>query len=395
MRYPAPWQNIGRHALLAQAGHDDVARLDIVAQLNAYVAQHLGPKVRESWERRGLNHWRMRHGREPVDRREVAEAMVREPAWQAYSLVRRNTMEIRQQAGRELIGRQAEALRDRARELNAGAATLRLDPAFRPPRYVAAVDQHLMRGGYTAERVDDDVSNPANYDAGLYATIGGSGGPWSNAAGRALVDWLQREYPDFSPRRILDLGCGIGHNTLPLRAAFPRAQIVALDAAAPMLRYGHARARSLGVEDVEFVQGDAADTGLPDDAFDLVFTTMVLHETSRDALPKIFAETHRLLCAGGLTIHLEQPPYRGLEPFEQFMRDWDGRFNNEPFWGALHDTDLPALLERAGFGKTHIFESRCVAPAWSRSEQTEDFGRAPAWYAVGAWQAAKGLAALG
>jgi len=394
MRYPAPWQTIGRHALLPEAGHDDIARLDIVAQLNAHVAQRLGPAVREAWERRGRNLWRMRHGREPIDRREVAVAMEAEPAWQTYSLVRRNTMEIRQQAGRDLVGRQASALRERARELNAGARTLRLDPDFRPPRYVSAVDQHLMRGGYTREQLEEDVSNPANYDAGLYATIGGSGGPWSNAAGRALVAWLQREQPNFLPRRILDLGCGIGHNTLPLRAAFPQAEIVAIDVAAPMLRYGHARARSLGITDIEFVQADAADTRLASNSFDLVFTTMVLHETSHQALPKIFAETHRLLRSGGLTLHLEQPTYRGLEPFEQFMRDWDGRFNNEPFWGALHESNLPAMLERAGFDKTRVFESRCVAPAWQWADQQEDFGRAPAWYAVGAWQAANGLAAL-
>jgi len=395
MRYPAPWQTIGRHALLPEAGHDDIARLDIVAQLNAHVAQRLGPAVREAWERRGRNLWLKRHGREPIDRREVAAVMEAEPAWQTYSLVRRNTMEIRQQAGRDLVGRQASALRERARELNADARTLRLDPDFRPPRYVSAVDQHLMRGGYTSEQLAEDVSNPANYDAGLYATIGGSGGPWSNAAGRALVAWLQREHPNFLPRRILDLGCGIGHNTLPLRAAFPQAEIVAIDAAAPMLRYGHARARSLGVTDIQFVQADAADTRLASDSFDLVFTTMVLHETSHQALPKIFAETHRLLRSGGLTLHLEQPTYRGLEPFEQFMRDWDGRFNNEPFWGALHDSDLPAMLERAGFDKHRIFESQCIAPAWQWAGQQEDFGRAPAWYAVGAWQAANGFAALG
>jgi hypothetical protein len=77
------------------------------------------------------------------------------------------------------------------------------------------------------------------------------------------------------------------------------------------------------------------------------------------------------------------------------MRDWDGRFNNEPFWGALHDSDLPAMLERAGFDKHCIFESQCIAPAWQWVGQQEDFGRAPAWYAVGAWQAANGLAALG
>jgi hypothetical protein len=83
------------------------------------------------------------------------------------------------------------------------------------------------------------------------------------------------------------------------------------------------------------------------------------------------------------------------------MRDWDGRYNNEPFWSALHETDLTALLARAGFGTANIFETRCVAPpagsggARPEAVKHEDFGRAPAWYAVGAWQTAKGLAAIG
>lgn len=395
MSYPAPWHTIGRHALMPEAAHDEVARFDIVARLNAHVAQRLGPQVREAWEARGRHVFRMRHGRDPLDRHEVSEAMARDATYRTYSLVRRNTMEIRQQAGRELVSRQAARLRDRARALNEGAATLKLDPHFEAPRYVTAIDQHLMRGGYAAERLEDDVSNPANYDAGMYATIGGTGGPWINAAGRALVDWLQRECPDFKPQRIVDLGCGIGHNTLPLREAFPSAEIIAIDAAAPMLRYGHARARSLGVDDVAFVQGDAADTRLASNSFDLVFSTMVLHETSRQALPKIFAEAQRLLRAGGLTLHLEQPTYRGLEPFEQFVRDWDGRFNNEPFWSALHETDLPALLVKAGFAPERVFETRCVAPSWNKSALQEDFGRAPAWYAVGAWQMANGFAVIG
>ena len=396
MSGPAPWNTIGRHDLTPRARHDDMARFDIVAHLNRQVAQHLGPRVKDAFEARVLQAFRMRHGRDPIDRHEVADAMQREPAYRAFSLVRRNTMEIRQHAGRQLVAREADTLRDRARAANEGAATLQLDPALEPPRYVSAVDTHLMRGGYTAERIDDDVSNPANYDAGMYATTGGMAGPWNDAAGRALVDWLTRHHPGFKPKRIVDLGCGLGHNTLPLRQAFPQAEIIAIDVAAPMLRYGHARARSLGVTDVTFLQADATSTPLEESSCDLVFTTMVLHETSRQALPRIFAEAHRLLRAGGLTVHLEQPPYRGIDPFEQFMRDWDGRFNNEPFWSALHETDLPALLVKCGFGAGHVFESRCSAlPPQQSGTQQEDFGRAPSWYVVGAWQPAKGIAVNG
>lgn len=393
MSLPKPWHEIGQHQMLPQLTHDELVRFDMVGQLNTFAAQRLAPRVRTAYETRVVNAWRMRHGHAPKDRHEVADALAPDADYRSWSLVRRNTMEMRQHAGRRVMLRQARNLRDRAAAFNAGANTLQLDESLPVPRYVSAVDTHLMPGGYAAEHLQGDVVNPANYDAGLFATVGGSAGPWNDAAGRALVNWLREQHPEFRPRRIVDLGCGVGHNTLPLRAAYPQAEIIAIDVAAPMLRYGHARARALGVDDVLFRQEDATHTSIASGSCDLVYTTMVLHETSHEALPKIMVEAQRLLRAGGLTIHLEQPPYRGLEPFEQFMRDWDGRYNNEPFWSAMHETFVPELLERAGFAPQRIFESRCSAASAGAAQ--EDFGRAPSWYAVGAWQTADGFAATG
>ena len=242
MTHPLPWTDIGRHDVLPAASHDEIVRFDVIAQLNTLLAARLAPAVRASFEGRVSPAWVLRHGHEPRDRQEVAEAMSSDPAWRSWSLIRRNTMEMRQQAGRSLVARQATALRDRAQALNEGAATLQLDPSLPVPRYVSAVDTHLMRGGYTAEQIEGDVSNPANYDAGFFATVGGMAGPWNDAAGRALAAWLQREHPDFQPQRIADLGCGLGHNTLPLRHAFPQAEIIAEEVGQ---EYGRAMAAAL------------------------------------------------------------------------------------------------------------------------------------------------------
>lgn len=178
MSFPSPWHTIGRHGLLPAATHDEMARFDIVALLNAQIAQSLSPKVKAAYESRARQSFRLRHGRNPVDRSEVAEAVMRqEPAYRVFSLVRRNAMEIRQHAGRQLVAREAESLRVRAKSANEGVDTLKLDPTLEPPRCVSAVDTHLMQGGYTAERMTDDVKNPANYDAGMNATTGGAAGP--------------------------------------------------------------------------------------------------------------------------------------------------------------------------------------------------------------------------
>ncbi|MEZ5458907.1 MAG: class I SAM-dependent methyltransferase [Steroidobacteraceae bacterium] len=57
----------------------------------------------------------------------------------------------------------------------------------------------------------------------------------NDATGRLLVAKLREQYPQLAPRRILDLGCTIGHNTLPLCDAFPDAEVHAVDVGAPML----------------------------------------------------------------------------------------------------------------------------------------------------------------
>lgn len=378
------WTRMGRHELVPEVKHDEAARLTVIAHLNAFLSGRVAPAVKSEYENRVAPAYAGHHGREPANRHEVAQAMESEPMYQLWSTLRRNTMEMRQQAGRGIVLRQAAELADKARALNAGAPTLRLDPELTVPEYIASGDQHLMPGGYAGEVLPDDVSGPANYDVGMFATVCGQAGPWNNLAGRTLVSWLQQSHPDFRPKRILDLGCGLGHNTLPVREAFPDAEIVAIDVAAPMLRYGHARARSLGVTDVQFIQADATATGLEAGSFDLVFTTMVLHETSAEALAGIFRECRRLVREGGIVAHLEQPPYRRFGPFEQFMRDWDGRNNNEPFWSALHELSLPDEMVNAGFDRDSVFEADAVAAGWDQGGTAEDFGRAPKWYVVGA-----------
>ncbi|MCL6753034.1 methyltransferase domain-containing protein [Nostoc sp. CCCryo 231-06] len=60
----------------------------------------------------------------------------------------------------------------------------------------------------------------------------------------------------------------IGNSTLPYVDGFPDAEVHAIDVGAPMLRYAHARAESLGKR-VHFSQQNAEQTNFPDESFDL------------------------------------------------------------------------------------------------------------------------------
>ncbi|MGY0618184.1 class I SAM-dependent methyltransferase [Lysobacter sp. A378] len=388
---PPSWHHVGRHAVFPQAGHDDTARFDFLANMNGYLATRLSPKVRVAYDKRVKPAFEKSHDRPPATRHEVRKAMSSDSTYQTWSALRRNTMEMRQQAGRGLVLRQLRPLVEKARELNQGSVNLQLDPTVKVPRYASAVDIHCMPGGYHTEVVADDISAGANYDAGIFATTGGMLGRYNDGGGQALAQWLKEEHPDFKPRRILDLGCTVGHNVVPLAQAFPEAEVIAVDVAAPMLRYAHARARSMGVDNLVFRQADAESLDYPDGHFDLISTAMFFHESSAKAMPRKLREIHRLLADGGLTANLEQPQYHGMDPYEQFVRDWDTYNNNEPFWGVMHEYDLRAMMAAAGFDDSRYLETsvrgvvdHSIFP--EAASDGEDYGRAALWTMFGAWK---------
>jgi ubiquinone/menaquinone biosynthesis C-methylase UbiE len=391
-----PYTAVARHGVFPTPSHDEAARFNFLANLNKHLSGVLGPGNALAYERRVLPAFVREHGREPQDRFEIRHAMNRHPYHRFWSALKRNSMEMRQQNGRAMVLRQLDELDGRARQYNEGRETLELDPSVATPRYQAAVDIHCMPGSYHGEERPGDVSAGANYDCGIFATTAGGLGALSDGGGQALVEWVRKERPGWAPRRILDIGVTIGHNAVPLALAFPDCEVVAIDTAAPVLRYGHARAQSLGARNIRFVQMNAEDLSrFLDGHFDWVQTTMFLHETSGKALPRIMHELYRVLAPGGLMLHLEQPQYGDAMPlYEQFIRDWDAFNNNEPFWSAMHALDLKQEMVKAGFDERDLFTTGVTAVVdeaifpKSRHGAGEDHGRAAAWHAYGAWKQA-------
>lgn len=391
---PPPYTAVERHAVFPEPSHDEAARFDFLANLNKYLSGTLGVGNTRAYETRVLPAFRAEQGRDPADRFEIRHAMNRDPWHRFWSALKRNSMEMRQQNGRQMVLRQLDELDAKARQFNEGRETLQLDPTVEVPRYQRAVDIHCMPGSYHGEERPGDVSAGANYDCGIFATTAGGLGALSDGGGQALVEWVKRERPGWTPRRILDLGATVGHNIVPLALAFPEAEVVAIDTAAASLRYGHARAQALGATNLTFRQMNAEDMAAFDDGtFDWVQTTMYLHELSGSALPRIIREGYRVLAPGGLMFHLEQPAYTDAMPlYEQFIRDWDAFNNNEPFWSAMHGLDVPQIMVDAGFSPDMLFTTGVRAVVDTKvfpqveSKGEEDHGRAAFWHAYGAWK---------
>jgi hypothetical protein len=192
-----------------------------------------------------------RKGAAPRSVAEIRDAMLGHPFYQAWTALRRNNQEVAKQIALAISARRKDEVNARAQAFNAGKNTLALDSAVVPPDYVSRVENHCAPGGYYQTFGPGDVTVGAAYDVTVGAAyevgqwpVGmGSLGPAGEGGGRAALKWIRERFPHFRPRRVLDLGAGCGSNTLPLAEGFPDAEVVAMDASEPLMRYGHARAR--------------------------------------------------------------------------------------------------------------------------------------------------------
>lgn len=338
---------------MATPDADERARQDFAFTFRNYVTGELMPSVHQLYATKIEPAFRRAHGRPPESAREIREAVTADSYFSFYASARRTSQELIWNGVTDVVERQLPQLIENAKAAGGAGGTLTLNPATPIPPYAVSLDIHCMPGGYAAESAADDVAAGAVYDRGVYLYLSGLAGPRNDAVGQLSAAFLKSRFPDFHPKAILDLGCGVGHATLPYVDAYPEAEVTGLDVGAGLLRYAHARAESWGKK-AHFVQANAETTGLPDASFDLVMSHILLHETSTKALPAIFRECRRLLKPGGLMLHIDQPSFRHANPFQRFMQENETYYNNEPFWRTFRSTDLPAAAEAAGFAREHI-----------------------------------------
>jgi SAM-dependent methyltransferase len=341
-----------------------------------------------AYEQRVKAEFVIQNDRDRETRYDVRDMMTQDPHYKMFSSLLRTSQEMMWSAAQIPVERNLGELVDKAKSTKGPGGTLTLDPGLEIPRYHTAVDIHCQPGGYHTEVCDDDVAAGAIYDRAVFVYAMGQMGPNNSDMGDSTAAWIKDNHPNLKPKRILDMGCAVGHSTVPYAETWPDAEVYAIDVAAPMLRYAHARAESLNAK-VHYSQQNAEKTNFEDGYFDLVVSHILLHETSEKAIHNIITECHRLLSPGGLMVHSETPPYKNLEIFDAFMLDWDTRNNNEPFWSRSHDIDYKELSQKGGFNPDKVFEA--MAPSEYQIAQARrsnvfqggDFGGGGLWFLFG------------
>ncbi|MBE9018918.1 class I SAM-dependent methyltransferase [Chroococcidiopsis sp. CCALA 051] len=375
-----------QHPMLPQVTHDELARQNFVKSLKLHIVKNLSPGNKRVYEQVVKPQFEREHQRSPQNRHEIRTAMQGHPHYRWWSALRRINQEMLWDAVNTSVERQLPELIDRAKQSDRQLGTLTLDPNFKIPAYQTAVDIHCMPGSYHSEYTADDLAAGATYDRGVYIYGAGWLGPLNDDMGLSIVkNYLKPKYPDFRPAKILDLGCSVGHSTLPYVDAYPEAEVYAIDIGAPMLRYAHARAEALGKR-VHFSQQNAERTHFEAASFDLIVSHILLHEIPLPAIRNVMRECDRLLAPGGMTIHVEAPLYSHMDAFSAFMYDWETANNNEPFWSAMRELDLTAVMTEAGFAADRVIQTFVPNGAWKTAADNSQQGGGSrgSWFIVAA-----------
>jgi SAM-dependent methyltransferase len=312
------------------------AAFNYVEGLKKYVAGRLTPRLRLAYEAQE----RLCGGEKPVTMEQAGEVLRPMTLYKYNRAIQRASQELMWGVIYEsLESQRAELTKELNRPATNAIGSIVVNPDLKLPEYYTSVDFHLQPRSYHG----DDLAGIV-YDIGVPIYVLRRNGSDSGQSGRALASVM----PPGRYEKILDMGCGIGQKTIPIADAFPSAEVHAIDLSAPMIKYGHKRAERMGRK-IHFSQQNAERTNFADNSFDLVVSTILLHELPPNAIRNMIVESRRVLKPGGLAAHLDLPPYSRQSPYDAFLMDWETRNNGEPYWRAFHELDLPAIYREAGF----------------------------------------------
>jgi ubiquinone/menaquinone biosynthesis C-methylase UbiE len=329
-------------------GRSFAAAQSFLLGAKVFWTRRIFPEVRAEYERRVAQ-----AGTRPASASQAGALLAPSTLYQYYAWLERHLQRFKY-SGR--YGLQAWHAQQRAAlvsaldaaETGGAGSLLELDAKLPLPRYYTSCDIHQHPGGVWGDPIAGLV-----YERGARTTTPLAGQRHKDLHDR-LTDMALELCP--APSRVLDMACGFGKSTRPFYERCPDASIEAIDLAAPCLRVAAREAARAGASHVRFRQMSATATDYPDRSFDLVTSTMLLHEMPPPVIEETLREARRVLKPGGRMVHLDFLPQvqPGADAFSQFMHYGHGRRNNEPFMEPLAEMDLRETLARLGFHDVEI-----------------------------------------
>ncbi len=219
------------------------------------------------------------------------------------------------------------------------------------------------------KRFDQDVERFSNLETGQTATVD---------APLVMELITQAAFKTTVPiRRLLDIGCGAGNNTLKLLELVSPVDCDLVDLSLPKLEKATERITAVNSGKIRVFQSDIRTADLPGQSYDVILAAAVLHHLRDDNdWETVFRKIYRLTAPGGsvwitdLVWHESESVHSLMwDQYREYLLSVGGKEFKEQVFGYIDREDSPRpvtyqldLLRKVGFSRVDLLhKNSCFA----------------------------------
>lgn len=221
------------------------------------------------------------------------------------------------------------------------------------------------------ERFDKDVERFSNLITGQQATMDAP----------LVMDLITQAAKTATPdaKRILDVGCGAGNNTLKLLQMINPLDCDLVDLSQPMLERARQRISSYNKGRVRLFQDDIRTANLPQNSYDIILAAMVLHHLRDDKdWENTFRKLYELTAPGGSIwiadfVSHENTSMQSImwQRYGQYLEKMGGENYREKVFNYIDKEDSPRpvtyqldLLREVGYSEVELLHKNACFVAF-------------------------------